>query len=228
MLRLPARYAAIARRAIQDPTALVTSVFRIAGSENILGAARIGLPNAQDDDDALLEEIGFRCREGSFLDRLLYFQIKTYLVALLMKQDKMSMAASIETRVPYLDHHLVELAFMLPDSEKVNGRVGKHLLKRVSRGVVPAEVIHRPKMGFPVPIAQWFRTPGNPFIDVLMDAESLRDGLLDKAFVRKRINDFQHGEANSIEIWAMLNLELWRREFLVARAKPAQSRAEAR
>jgi asparagine synthase (glutamine-hydrolysing) len=227
-LRLPARYAAIARRAIQDPTALITGVFRIAGSENILGAARISLPNARDDDDALLEEVGFHSREGSFLDRLLYFQLKTYLIALLMKQDKMSMAASIETRVPYLDHHLVELAFTLPDSVKVNGRVGKHLLKRVSRGVVPAEVIHRPKMGFPVPIAQWFRTPGNPFVDILLDAESLRDGLLDKTFVRKRVNDFQHGESNSIEIWAMLNLELWRREFLVAHARPAQSRSDAR
>jgi asparagine synthase (glutamine-hydrolysing) len=219
MLPLPARYAAIAKRATQDPAALITGAFQLADSQSILDASRIALPHAQDDDEALLEEIGFSTREGSFLDRLLYFQLKTYLIALLMKQDKMSMAASIETRVPYLDHHLVELAFAMPDSAKVRGRVGKYLLKKVSKGLVPEAVVNRPKMGFPVPIDQWFRVPGNPFIDVLLDAGSLREGLLEEKFVRRRVGDFMAGQNNSVEIWAMLNLELWRREFLAAPAK---------
>jgi len=224
-LPLPARLAAITRRAAQDPTALITGAFGMAHSESLLSAARLDLPPARDDDDALLAEIGFSGRGGSFLDRLLYFQAKTYLIALLMKQDKMSMAASIETRVPYLDHHLVELACSLPDSAKIHYRTGKHLLRRVARGVVPPEVINRPKMGFPVPIAHWFRKPGNSFIDILLDPSSLRDGLLDPAFVRSRVNGFMKGESTSIEIWAMLNLELWRRAFLAGPFEPAQSQS---
>jgi asparagine synthase (glutamine-hydrolysing) len=224
-LPLPARFAAIADRAAKDPDALITSTFRLADSDNMLNAARMSLPSDREDDAALLGEIGFQSGAGSFLDRLLYFQLKTYLIALLMKQDKMSMAASIETRVPYLDHHLVELAFALPDASKVNGRVGKSLLRQVSGALLPADVIHRPKMGFPVPIAQWFRAPGNPFIDILLDPESLRDGLLEEGYVRGRVNAFLGGQATAIEIWAMLNLELWRREFLVSRMKRPESQA---
>jgi asparagine synthase (glutamine-hydrolysing) len=220
-LPLSGRLAAIATRAAQEQSELIASTFRPQGWQGVPQAARVALPADRDDDAALLEEVGLTQRTGSFLDRLLYFQAKTYLCALLMKQDKMSMAASIETRVPYLDHLLVELAFALPDSDKIGGRVGKQLLRHVSRDLLPAEVIHRPKMGFPVPIAQWFRTPGNPFIDVLLDPQSLQDGLLDAHYVRKRVEDFRRGERISIEIWAMLNLELWRREFLTAQARPA-------
>lgn len=226
-LPLPARLGAIARRATYDQTTLIAGAFRLPGYENVAQAARVALPAGREDDEALLDEIGFASRGGSFLDRLLYFQAKTYLIALLMKQDKMSMAASIETRVPYLDHLLVELAFRLPDSAKIQGRVGKHLLRQVSHDLLPAEVIHRPKMGFPVPIAQWFRAPNNPFMEILLDQESLRDGLIDAKYVRGRVDDFQRGQPISMEIWSLLNLELWRREFLAARARPAQLRSAA-
>lgn len=220
-LPLPGRLAAIATRAAQEQSELIAGAFRPQGWRGALDAARMSLPSSSEDDAAMFDEIGMTGRGGSFLDRLLYFQSKTYMSALLMKQDKMSMAASIETRVPYLDHLLVELAFSLPDSAKINGSIGKHLLRQVGMDLLPAEVIHRPKMGFPVPIAQWFRAPGNPFMEILLDSQSLRDGLLDGQYVRKRVEDFQRGERNSIEIWAMLNLELWRREFLQAQTRPA-------
>lgn len=220
-LPLPARLAAIAGRGALDTDSLIASTFRLAGHEALGQASRVTLPDAQQDDAALLAETGLPSRGGSMLDRLLYFQLKTYLIALLMKQDKMSMAASIETRVPYLDHELVELAFSLPDSAKIRGRTGKYLLKRAAAHLLPREVIHRPKQGFPVPIAQWFRAPGNPFIEILLDPGSLRDGLLEADYVRKRVTDFQRGLDISLEIWAMLNLELWRREFLAARNAPA-------
>jgi len=126
----------------------------------------------------------------------------------------MSMAASIETRVPYLDHHLVGMAFGLPDSDKIQGNTGKYLLKQAARTLLPSSVIHRPKQGFPVPIVQWFREPRNPFMDVLLDPQSLRDGFLDQTFVRGRVDQFVAGRGDSLELWAMLNLELWRREFL--------------
>ena len=222
-LPLPARLAAIAQRAVQDPTQLIVDAFRLPGYEGLASACRVDLPAACADDDTLLEEVGLPGRKGTFLDRLLYFQLKTYLIALLMKQDKMSMAASIETRVPYLDHLLVELAFLLPDASKVHGRVGKHLLRVASRGLLPHEIINRPKQGFPVPIAQWLRTPGNPFIEVLLDRETGQDGLLEPSYVRQRVGHFQRGASNSLELWAMLNLELWRRQFLAARPAVMQS-----
>jgi len=221
-LPLPGRIAAIAGRAAQDDPDLIAGTFRLAGHEALAAACRVPLPARDADEITLRAELGLSSRTGSFLDRLLYFQLKTYLVALLMKQDKMSMAASIETRVPYLDHQLVELAFALPDATKVHHRTGKYLLKEVSRDLLPPEIIRRPKQGFPVPFAQWFRTPGNPFIEVLLDHASLRDGLIEPSYVRQQVDRFLAGENLSLEIWALLNLEMWRREFLAgARALQA-------
>lgn len=216
LTRLPVggRFGALASRIALDETALITGTFLLRGHEARAAACRLDLPSAEEDDRELVEEVGLDTRKGSFLDRFLYFQLKTYLVALLMKQDKMSMAASIETRVPYLDHHLVELSFSLPDKCKIRGREGKYLLKRVCRELLPRDVIGRPKQGFPVPIARWFRAKGNPFIDILLDPQSLRDGLLNPQFVQARVDRFLAGEEISLEIWSMLNLELWRREFL--------------
>jgi len=213
-LPMPGRAAAAAARMAGTDAQLIVGTYRLPQHEGLSQACRIALPAADDDDQSLAEEVGFSKRGGSFLDRLLYFQMKTYLVALLMKQDKMSMAASIETRVPYLDHHLVGLAFSLPDRHKVRGRRGKHLLKEACRGLLPQDVIDRPKRGFPVPIARWFREPRNPFIDVLLDPSTLRDGFLEPAFVRDRVERFLDGAPISVELWGMLNLELWRREFL--------------
>jgi asparagine synthase (glutamine-hydrolysing) len=200
-LPLPGRAGAAAARVAGDETQMIAGTYRLGGHIDIARACRVALPSADEDDQALVDEVGLATRDGSFLDRLLYFQLKTYLVALLMKQDKMSMAASIETRVP-------------SDRRKVNGRRGKYLLKEACRGLLPQEVIDRPKRGFPVPIAQWFREKQNPFVDILLDPETLRDGFLDPVFVRARVERFRAGEPISVELWAMLNLELWRRTFL--------------
>jgi asparagine synthase (glutamine-hydrolysing) len=223
-LPLSGRAGAVARKLALEPNAMIAGAYQLAGHRGLVDACRLQLPANQDDDRALVEEVGLASRSGTFLDRLLYFQLKTYLVALLMKQDKMSMAASIETRVPYLDHHLVGLAFSLSDRQKIKGRRGKRLLKEAARGLVPRRIINRPKQGFPVPIAQWFREARNPFIDVLLDPSSLRDGLLDGEFVRRRVARFLAGDSISLEIWALLNLELWRREFLTG-ATRAQAMA---
>ncbi len=102
----------------------------------------------------------------------------------------------------------------MPDESKIRNGRGKHILREASRAILPAEVIDRPKQGFPVPIAQWFRQRGNPFIDVLLDPESLRDGFLEADFVRARVSRFVSGADTAIELWAMLNLELWRRSFI--------------
>jgi asparagine synthase (glutamine-hydrolysing) len=198
-----------------DDTDSILAAFRISGSRRAAAACRLPLPAHEADDAALLDEVGFtRRRRGTYLDGLLYFQLKTYLVALLMKQDKMSMAASIETRVPFLDHHLVEFVWPLADDQKIRGGRGKDLLRRAARGLVPDEIIDRPKQGFPVPIARWLRQPKNPFIDVLLDPGTLRDGFLEARYVRERVDRFLAGQAPAMELWSLLNLELWRRAFI--------------
>ena len=95
----------------------------------------------------------------SLLDRLLYTDTATYLHELLMKQDQMSMAASIESRVPFLDHKLVEFAAALPSRAKLRGLTTKWILREAMRDRLPREILTRPKMGFPVPLAKWLGGP---------------------------------------------------------------------
>src|ERR1700741_5065879 len=96
---------------------------------------------------------------GDMLHRMLYTDIKTYLVELLMKQDQMSMAASIESRVPFLYHELVEFTASIPAKYETKGLAGKFILKQALRGLVPDAILRRPKMGFPTPVGRWLRGP---------------------------------------------------------------------
>src|SRR5205085_4661933 len=98
-------------------------------------------------------------RAGSSLNRMLYADQKTYLVELLMKQDQMSMACSIESRVPFLDHPLVEFAAGVPQHMKIRGNCGKYILKRAVEDLLPHDIVYRKKMGFPTPLRQWLLDP---------------------------------------------------------------------
>src|SRR5215216_6173377 len=106
-----------------------------------------------------------RTKDLSLLDSLLYADIKTYLHELLMKQDQMSMATSIESRVPFLDHKLMEYTAKMPDSMKLRGGTTKYVLRESMKGVLPEKILSRSKMGFPVPIGSWFRGPFKSVID---------------------------------------------------------------
>ena len=171
------------------------------------------------------------------LDRLLYTDLKTYLVELLMKQDQMSMAASIESRVPFLDHRLVEFASALPARLKLRGFTTKWILREAVKGLLPAEILNRPKMGFPVPFAVWMRGRwADVARDVLLDARSRQRGLIDAAAVERLIDAHRRGEAAGGDpIWSLLNLELWYRTFidrlgvqtLPGRPLPAHSTADS-
>jgi asparagine synthase (glutamine-hydrolysing) len=150
------------------------------------------------------------------LDRLLYLDIKTYLVELLMKQDQMSMSTSIESRVPFLDHKLVEFAMGIPASSKIRKMSGKHLLKKAMAGRLPNEILYRSKKGFPTPIRPWLRT-------VLFDkvSSSLTDGRLQERglfrpeYVDGLLEAHRKGSSPATEcVWRLLNLELWCRIFL--------------
>jgi asparagine synthase (glutamine-hydrolysing) len=150
------------------------------------------------------------------LGRFLYADIKTYLVELLMKQDQMSMSASIESRVPFLDHTLVEMAARLPLHMKLSGFTTKRILREALRGLVPETILTRPKMGFPVPFAGWTAGPWNDVArDVLLDRRARERGILNAPAVERALDDHRAGtRRNGDVIWALLNLELWHRTFI--------------
>jgi len=153
---------------------------------------------------------------STLLDRLLYADIKTYLVELLMKQDQMSMATSIESRVPFLDHTLVEFAAHLPDEWKLNGFTTKRVLRESMKGLLPESILNRPKMGFPVPFAAWTRGSWNGVArDVLLDSRSRQRGIIDPIAVDRLLRDHAEGRTEGGDrIWSLLNLELWHRTFI--------------
>src|SRR3954447_8193558 len=153
---------------------------------------------------------------STLLDRLLYADIKSYLVELLMKQDQMSMATSIESRVPFLDHKLVEYAATLPDEWKLQGWTTKRVLREAMKGLLPESILNRPKMGFPVPFAGWTRGAWNGVVrDVLLDRRSRERGIIDPLAVDRLLTDHAAGRTEGGDrLWTLLNLELWHRTFI--------------
>src|SRR5262249_24326237 len=154
------------------------------------------------------------------LDRMLYADTLLWLPDdLLMKMDKMSMAASIEARVPLLDHPLVEWAAALPDRMKIRGMEGKALLKRLARRLVPAQVVDRPKVGFQVPLSPWFRGPLRDMLtDTLLSPASLGRGYYRSDALRRVVADHLEGRRDRArELWTLLSLELWHRTFIDGR-----------
>jgi len=153
---------------------------------------------------------------NGMLGRLLYTDVKTYLVELLMKQDQMSMSTSIESRVPFLDHQLVEFVARLPERLKLRGFTTKRILREAMRGVLPERILQRPKMGFPVPFTQWMRSHWNAMAqEVLLDTRSRQRGLIDVTAVATLLRDHRNGTRDGSDaIWSLLNLELWYRTFI--------------
>jgi asparagine synthase (glutamine-hydrolyzing) len=149
------------------------------------------------------------------LDRLLYVDTKTYLHELLMKQDQMSMAASIESRVPFLDHKLVEYTARLPRKMKIRGNETKWILRRAMQGILPPEILERSKMGFPVPVGEWFRKEYKFVIDEFVLSErSLARGIFNADFVRELVRRHNAGENHDERLWFLVNFEIWQRKFI--------------
>jgi hypothetical protein len=173
---------------------------------------------------------GFPGDGADFLRRFSRMDLKAYLVSLLAKQDRMSMAASIESRVPFLDHELVEWAFRLPSSFKVRHREGKWILKKLAERYLPRDLIYRPKQGFPVPAFEWFRK--GIFLkraqEILMDKTTLEKGLVNRNGIERYCKDLDAGiygtkGAATYPLWTLLNLELWWRIFLDSPSMPLEA-----
>ena len=151
----------------------------------------------------------------SLLDKLLAVDIKTYLQELLMKQDQMSMATSIESRVPFLDHKLVEFAAKLPERMKLSGLTTKRILRSAMAARLPRAILTRRKMGFPVPLGSWLRGPFTHLLDeyVLGGRARARD-IFNHDFVDRLVAGHRAGEDHAERLWALINFEIWQRHFI--------------
>jgi asparagine synthase (glutamine-hydrolysing) len=149
--------------------------------------------------------------------RMTRLDLQTFLPGLnLAYTDRASMAASVEVRVPLLDHRVVEYVVGLPSDMKLRGGESKWILKQVARRHVPAAIVRRPKAGFAAPVRAWVQGPLRPMIAELLDPERLRArGWLDPKGVWDVIEAQWSGrEDNALRIWAFLTLELWAATFL--------------
>ena len=156
-----------------------------------------------------------RCDAPTMLGRLLYADTKTYLHELLMKQDQMSMAASIESRVPFLDHPLAEFAARMPERMKLRGLTTKWVLREAMKDRLPAEILARKKMGFPVPVGSWFRGAWQHLLrEFVVSERALSRGLFEADVVRRLVDGHVGGENHTERLWALLTLEIWQRIFL--------------
>lgn len=158
----------------------------------------------------------YREGRGDALRRMLFADTRVWLADnLLERGDRMSMATSLETRPPFLDHRLVELAFDLPSSVKIRDRTTKWVLKQVARRYLPDDVINRPKVGFKVPLDRWFRHGLRDMAhDLLTGPSSFVGSHFDGQIVAGLLDDHSQGiRDEESRIWTLLSLEVWHREF---------------
>lgn len=178
--------------------------------------------------ESLFERYYGAVANASALNRMLYVDTKVWLPDdLLLKADKMTMANALELRVPFLDHKLVEYAATLPEHLKISGGVGKVILRQTMRGILPAEILDRPKKGFPVPTRAWFRGPLAGFArEVLLDPLSACRSHFDPKTIDRILSQHAHGEAHlEQEIWTLLVFEHWHKAFMGRTARAARRSA---
>ncbi|MGE5838269.1 MAG: asparagine synthetase B family protein, partial [Acidobacteriota bacterium] len=151
--------------------------------------------------------------------RMMRYDFETYLPEdVLTKVDRMSMAHSIESRVPLLDNDVIDFAAALPSSFKIRDGRRKHILKQAAAGMLPVGILDRRKQGFGVPIGTWFRGKlREVFQDVLLSARAAERGYFDRAFVRRVVQEHLSGRRDhTLRLWQLVVFELWHRQYLDA------------
>jgi asparagine synthase (glutamine-hydrolysing) len=196
-------------------------VYTDAAKEELLRAPRGNVPAG-----ASAEIVAQNFRRGAelrpdvdFLARMAYLELKHRLPELLlMRVDKITMSVSLEARVPFLDHRLVEAILPLSMSVKLQGQL-KGLLKRAVHGLIPESIINRPKQGFPAPVSQWFdKLPPGVLDDHLVGSALVREGRLNGDFIRTLLQEHRRGRRDwSVRLWVLYNLSLWHARWIEGR-----------
>ena len=146
---------------------------------------------------------------------------------ILVKVDRMTMAHSIEARPALLDHRLVEFSARIPSSLKIRGTTTKYLFKKAVRGLVPDEIIDRPKRGFGVPLAHWFRGPWTSFVrDLLLSKRSRERGIFESSYLEHLLRLHERGRDLDRQLWTLVSFEQWCRTFLDRPVAPMAWRPE--
>ncbi len=147
-----------------------------------------------------------------FIQKMMYVDTLSYLPDdILVKIDRASMALGLESRIPFLDHHLVDYAWQIPLSFNVDGNKGKKLLRKILGQYIPEALVERPKMGFGVPLDEWLRGPLREWCESLLDEKRLKnEGLFDPAVIRKRWKEHLSGKSNHhYFLWTVLMFQAW-------------------
>ena len=157
--------------------------------------------------------------DGGWLAELQYLDLVSYLpLDILTKVDRMSMAHSLEARVPLLDHKLIEFAATVPPELRLRDGTTKYLLKRALADVLPASVIDRPKQGFAIPLGAWFRGQLDDFVrELLLGETARRRAIFDAGYIERLLRRHARGRALDFQLWTLISFELWCRTFLDTR-----------
>jgi asparagine synthase (glutamine-hydrolysing) len=179
---------------------------------DILAAPDAG--NERDPYRTMLE--CFAEAQGGLLDRLSRTDIRTYMHELLMKQDQMSMAASIESRVPFLDDSIIEHVAALPGRLKLRGWTTKAVMRAAVAEYIPKEILTRKKMGFPVPVGGWLRGSHAAIVDEFVLSDRARQrGVFDAGGIDRLVGEHRHSARDHGDrLWLLVNLEIWLRIFI--------------
>jgi len=159
--------------------------------------------------------------DADILQRMMYLDLTFRLPELLlMRVDKITMSTSVEARVPFLDHRLVELTLGIPQAMRI-GRGPKHVLKRAVRGLIPDEIIDRPKQGFAAPIREWLRGPAGTTLFARLERSRVWElGCFDVGHVRELVRTHLDGRRDlSTQLWCLLNLALWYDDWIDGRPR---------
>jgi asparagine synthase (glutamine-hydrolysing) len=169
--------------------------------------------------ERLFKSYGESLPETDAIARLLYLDSKTYLPGdILTKVDRMTMANSLEARVPLLDHELIELVAGMPSSLKMKGTETKYILKKAMEGIVPNEILYREKQGFGVPVGEWINDQLRDRInDDLADRRTVERGYFDQEYIGTLLKEHSNGRRDhSNALWMLWMLELWFRRYIDA------------
>jgi asparagine synthase (glutamine-hydrolysing) len=156
---------------------------------------------------------------NSALRRILYFDQTSWLPDnLLERGDRMTMAASLEARMPFMDHELAQFVSSLPDEWRVQGHTTKRILREAMKRLLPEAILERPKVGFRVPVNEWFRGPMRDYLhDNLLGADSHTASYYRRPALEAVLTEHTEGRQNHEKLlWSLLNLEIWHREYRIS------------